>query len=112
MAPHRFTLTEPVHLDTQHELLGAVEVDFPAGEVEPRSEHEEHALELLATRHPQLATKGEAMPDPEPAGQSSDEPSAAPVEGLPGRPVAASGPPGPSLPDAGPGAANQSPQEA
>lgn len=96
MPRHRYTLSEPCSATTADDMLGAIEVSFAAGDVEPRSEQEDLVLALLALRHPDLATRGEELPE-------------APPEGLPGQSLAASGAPGSSLPAAEPDAANTLP---
>ena len=43
----RYRVSEPVHLETNHETHGPIDLDFKAGDVTPRSEQEEAALQHL-----------------------------------------------------------------
>lgn len=64
----RYHLAEPVHLETTHDTHGPIELEFPAGDVEPRSEQEEAALLHLvgiglAELAPEKTTKKRAEPE-------------------------------------------------
>lgn len=64
----RYRVTDATHLETYHDTYGAIDLEFPAGEVEPRSEQEEAALQALVASG--LATTVDtppaAVPDPTP----------------------------------------------
>lgn len=64
----RYHLAEPVHLETHHETHGPIELAFPAGDVEPRSEQEEAAFQHLvglglAELAPEKTAKKTAEPE-------------------------------------------------